>query len=120
MSIYIEDREGNVYSPSKLTHRQKLQFQKNFLSATKEEDNAGKIEKVEETAYEILHYAYPDMTKEKYYDMLDYNDEIIGYENVIIVLSEIVSQAFQSTGTNPNKYPFLQELREKQEKMLQE
>lgn len=115
MSIYIEDKEGNVYKPSKLTHKKKLEFQKEFLNEVDGENGADKIAKVEKIAYEILHCSYPEMTEEKYEEIIEYNDENIGYENVILILSEFVEQAFQSTGTNPNKYPFLEELRKKQE-----
>lgn len=81
MRPYIEDREGNKYEFRRLTRREKINLVKNAREIEKASDDK-KIELTDELLYTILQ-TVSSVDHEKFEDILDYNEEIYGFEQVI-------------------------------------
>ena len=97
---YILGRNEVRYELKPLTRRQKIEFAK-LMKESKKED----FEKIEEFAYTLLKFNYPEVTKETFEDILDYNAETYGFEETYEMLGYIIEDVFtQVGGKKPNPY----------------
>lgn len=114
MRPYIEDREGNKYEFRRLTRREKLNLVKNASEIEKASDEK-KIELTDELLYTILQ-TVSSVDHEKFEDMLDYNEEIYGFEQVIELETKIIEWVFTQAGGETIKvHPYLEEMKKKEE-----
>lgn len=114
MRPYIEDREGNKYEFRRLTRREKLNLVKNANEIEKASDEK-KIELTDELLYTILQ-TVSSVDHEKFEDMLDYNEEIYGFEQVIELETKIIEWVFTQAGGETIKvHPYLEEMKKKEE-----
>lgn len=114
MRPYIEDREGNKYEFRRLTRREKLNLVKNASEIEKASDEK-KIELTDELLYTILQ-TVSSVDHEKFEDMLDYNEEIYGFEQVIELETKIIEWVFTQAGGEIIKvHPYLEEMKKKEE-----
>ena len=110
MKPYLENRAGTRYEINKITRRQKIEIQKILLSS-KEEDTTARIEELEKIAKLILQYNYPSLTDTEYEDILDYNEEVYGFQELYEMLGYILEDVFtQASGGKTN--PYLEEKRQ--------
>lgn len=109
MKPYLENRVGTKYEISRITRRQKIEVQKMLLSS--EEDTTAKINNLEKVVKMILQYNYPSLTDEEYEDILDYNEEVYGFQELYEMLGYILEDVFtQASGGKTN--PYLEEKRQ--------
>lgn len=114
MRPYIEDREGNKYEFPRLTRREKINLVKNASEIEKASDEK-KIELTDELLYTILQTG-SSVDHEKFEDILDYNEEIYGFEQVIELETAIISWVFTQAGGETIKvHPYLEEMKKKEE-----
>lgn len=114
MRPYIEDREGNKYEFRRLTRREKLNLVKNASEIEKASDEK-KIELTDELLYTILQ-TVSSVDHEKFEDMLDYNEEIYGFQQVIELETKIIEWVFTQAGGEAIKvHPYLEEMKKKEE-----
>jgi hypothetical protein len=114
MRPYIEDREGNKYEFRRLTRREKINLVKNASEIEKASDEK-KIELTDELLYTILQ-TVSSVDHEKFEDILDYNEEIYGFEQVIELETAIISWVFTQAGGETIKvHPYLEEMKKKEE-----
>lgn len=114
MRPYIEDREGNKYEFRRLTRREKINLVKNAREIEKASDDK-KIELTDELLYTILQ-TVSSVDHEKFEDILDYNEEIYGFEQVIELETRIISWVFTQAGGETIKvHPYLEEMKKKEE-----
>mgnify|MGYP000000772187 FL=1 len=114
MRPYIEDREGNKYEFRRLTRREKLNLVKNAREIEEASDDK-KIELTDELLYTILQ-TVSSVDHEKFEDILDYNEEIYGFEQVIELETAIISWVFTQAGGETIKvHPYLEEMKKKEE-----
>ena len=114
MRPYIEDREGNKYEFRRLTRREKLNLVKNASEIEKASDEK-KIELTDELLYTILQ-TVSSVDHEKFEDILDYNEEIYGFEQVIELETKIIEWVFTQAGGETIKvHPYLEEIKRKEE-----
>ena len=114
MRPYIEDREGNKYEFRRLTRREKINLVKNAREIEEASDDK-KIELTDELLYTILQ-TVSSVDHEKFEDILDYNEEIYGFEQVIELETAIISWVFTQAGGETIKvHPYLEEMKKKEE-----
>lgn len=114
MRPYIEDREGNKYEFRRLTRREKINLVKNASEIEKASDEK-KIELTDELLYTILQ-TVSSVDHEKFEDMLDYNEEIYGFAQVIELETKIIEWVFTQAGGETIKvHPYLEEMKKKEE-----
>lgn len=114
MRPYIEDREGNKYEFRRLTRREKINLVKNAREIEEASDDK-KIELTDELLYTILQ-TVSSVDHEKFEDILDYNEEIYGFEQVIELETAIISWVFTQAGGEAIKvHPYLEEMKKKEE-----
>ena len=76
-----------------------------------EEDTTAKINNLEKVVKMILQYNYPSLTDEEYEDILDYNEEVYGFQELYEMLGYILEDVFtQASGGKTN--PYLEEKRQ--------
>lgn len=113
MRPYIEDREGNKYEFRRLTRREKLNLVKNAREIEEASDDK-KIELTDELLYTILQ-TVSSVDHEKFEDILDYNEEIYGFEQVIELETAIISWVFTQAGGETIKvHPYLEEMKKEE------
>ena len=106
----ILGRNGETYELKSLTRRQRIEFTKIQKEETKED-----FERIENMFYTILQFSYPEMTKETFDDILDYNVEQYGFVETYEMLGYLVEDVFMSEGgKKPN--PYLEAKREQHKK----
>ena len=114
MRPYIEDREGNKYEFRRLTRREKINLVKNAREIEEASDDK-KIELTDELLYTILQ-TVSSVDHEKFEDILDYNEEIYGFEQVIELETAIISWVFTQAGGETIKvHPYLEEMKKEEE-----
>ena len=108
MIPYIENRDGVKYEFKSLTRKQKINVQK--LTSNMNKDS---IEEIDNLTYEILKYNYPELTKEQFDDILDYNEETYGFKELYEMMGYILEDVFTQVGGNTTRVnPYLQYKRE--------
>lgn len=114
MRPYIEDREGNKYEFRRLTRREKL----NLAENASEMEKASDVEKVkanDELLYKILQ-TVSSVDHEKFEDILDYNEEIYGFQQLTELEVVIIEWVFTQAGGEIIKvHPYLEEMKKKEE-----
>lgn len=107
INAYIEDRNFIKYEFKKLTRRQKIETTKLVQKIGHD------FEGLEEIAFKLLQYNYPELTKEKYEDILDYNVERYGFNELYEMLGYIINDVFSQVGGEAKEvHPYLQKKRE--------
>ena len=111
---YILGRNERRYELKSLSRRQKIE-----LSNLMKNDNREGFEKIENVFYTILKFSYPELNKEEFEDILDYNDECYGFEETYEMINYLIEDVFMSVGgKKPN--PYLEAKREQHKKQEQE
>ena len=100
MKPYIESREGAKYEFARLTRKQKINIQSKMQEMSEEKLS---IEKLEDVIYTLLKYSYPDVTREQFEDILDYNEEEYGFEETYEMLGYIIEDVFTQAGGEISK-----------------
>ena len=114
MRPYIEDREGNKYEFRRLTRREKLNLVKNASEIEKASD-VEKVKANDELLYKILQ-TVSSVDHEKFEDILDYNEEIYGFQQLTELEVAIIEWVFTQAGGEIIKvHPYLEEMKKKEE-----
>ena len=78
------------------------------------------METVEDVFYELFLLNHPNLTKEDYEDILDFNDERYGFEALYELMGTILSDVFTRVGGNTLQvHPYLQ-MKQEQETVSEE
>ena len=103
-ALYIEDRNGNRYNFRRLTRRETTEL---ISTISKEKESSDTAEKQFKKCFEIANPTYNMDLFDS--EILDYNYEEIGFVNLAKLMTMVIEEVFHTTGTNPNKYSFLEE-----------
>lgn len=106
---YILGANGKKYELNPLTRKQKIQFVK-ILKEIKKED----FEQIDECTFQLLRFNYPEITREEFESILDYNAETYGFEETYEMLGYIIEDVFTQVGGNKVPNPYLEAKREQQ------
>lgn len=104
---YILGREEKRYDFKSLNRRQKIEFTKLLKDSDKQD-----FEKVEEYVYTLLKFNYPQITKDEFEDILDYNVDTFGFEETYEMLGYIIEDVFTQVGGDKKPNPYLEAKRE--------
>lgn len=116
MKPYIEDRNGNIYELRRLTRREKLRLMTIADKADKAEEIEEKLALTDEVYYQAVKLAAPSLTKEEFEDILDFNEEKYGFEQLAKLEHASLEWLFtQVGGLTTAVHPYLQEIEHKQE-----
>lgn len=114
MKPYIEDRLGNHYVLGNLTRRQKIKLQE--IASRAKETTTAQVEMAEEAVFFALSTQYPNLTKEQYEDILDYNEQVYGFAGLYELLGALIESLFTQVGGEASRvHPYLQ-YKQEQEK----
>lgn len=104
MKPFIEDRNYNKYEFEKLTRRQKIKVARYFKWISNEN-----LEEIENAFFELMKVEFNDLTREIYEDILDFNEEVYGFESLYELMGAIIEDVFTQVGgeTKP-VHPYLQ------------
>ena len=102
MKPYIENEFGQKYELDKLTRKQKIEIV-NCLKRNSTDD----IEKVEELAYKLVKFNYPQLTQEEWENMLDYNEKTYGFNELYELLGALLTDVFTLQGGEIKEHPYL-------------
>lgn len=115
MKPFIEDRNLNKYEFAILNRKQRVRFAQKFSKLDKAD-----LETVEDVFYELFLLNHPNLTKEDYEDILDFNDERYGFEALYELMGTILSDVFTRVGGNTLQvHPYLQ-MKQEQETVSEE
>lgn len=110
--IYIEDKLGNTYYFNRVSMQESIKLQSK-LGKTKDLEPEKQIEATLEVFKDVFAKSNPNYDMETFDDnVIEYNYELIGIENLLKLINMVLEKVFQSKGTNTNKYAFLQEIQE--------
>ena len=116
MKPYIEDRNGNIYELRRLTRREKLRLMVLAEKSDKTEKFEEKLAYTDDAYYQALKLVAPNLTKEEFEDILDFNDEKYGFEQLVKLEQSSLEWLFTRVGgATTTVHPYLQEIEHKQE-----
>lgn len=115
MQGFLKDRNDKVYEIKGLTRRQKIELQ--GLIGNIQQFSVKDLDKL---YFDLLKLSYPNLTQEEYDDLMDYNEEQLGYVQLYEKVGYIVEDVFMQLGgdTKMTQDPYLVAKRE--QKMTQE
>lgn len=115
MQGFLKDRNDKVYEIKGLTRRQKIELQ--GLIGNIQQFSVKDLDKL---YFDLLKLSYPNLTQEEYDDLMDYNEEQLGYAQLYEKVGYIVEDVFMQLGgdTKMTQDPYLVAKRE--QKMTQE
>ena len=109
-NVYIEDRKGVIYHFNKLSMQETIK-QQTKLGKIKDEELDVQLSNTIEVFKDVFIKSNPSYDVSLFEeDIIEYNYELIGLENLIKLINVVLEKVFQSKGTNTNNYPFLQEI----------
>lgn len=111
MNTFIYDSNNNLYSFKKLSFNETKTLQKKFVSNGQDGKNVD-IDVALDVFKEVFEKCNPDYTGDFDNDIIEYNYQEIGLENLLKLINMVFDEVFQSKGANTNKYPFLLENQE--------
>lgn len=111
---YILGKEEKRYDFKPLNRKQKIEFTKLLKDSNKQD-----FEKIEEYVFVLLRFNYPQMTKEEFEEILDYNAETYGFEETYEMLGYIIEDVFTQVGGNKMPNPYLEAKREQHKAQVQ-
>lgn len=115
MELFIEGRNGLRYELKPLNRKEKIEMH----DLTKNSEAMEGFDKIHLMFYKLLKFSYPNMSKEEFEDVLDYNAEMYGFEETYEMIGYLIEDVFTLTGGQVKSLnPYLMKKRE--QKALQE
>lgn len=110
---YLESRNGTIYEINSITRKQMMEVQKLVISL-KDIDKLNQVEQLEDITKLVFKFNYPSLTDEEFEDILDYNAEVYGFNELYEMLGYILEDVFtQQSGAAKKINPYLEEKRAK-------
>lgn len=103
MKPYIENEAGRRFEISILNRKQKIEIV-NLIKNKAPED----LEAIEELAFKLVKFNYPELSKEEWDEMLDFNERTYGFNELYELLGAMVEDVFTLQGGEKKVHPYLE------------
>lgn len=115
MELFIFGRNGERYELKILNRKQKIEIH-NLMKDSQEEN----FEKIESLFYTLLKFNNPNLSKEEFEDILDYNCETYGFEETYEMVSYLIEDVFTAKGGDKIPNPYLMKKKEEKKNATQD
>ena len=115
MKPYLEDRNGNHLEFGRLPRSKKIELFDGMKDLQDTDNTSERFVIIDELCYKILKAAHPELTKEEFDNILDYNEELYGFNALYELLGDGVNYVFTQEGATLRVHPYLQEKKAKEE-----
>lgn len=109
MLPFLEDKYENKYEFKEVNRKMKIALSTIFNQLKEEKEIEKRFTTLENVAYEILKYSYPNLTREEYEVLLDYNENQYGFAELYELLSAGIESAFTRKDMAKKEHPYLAE-----------
>lgn len=114
MKPYLENRNGEHFEFSKLSRSKKILILDLYQEANETEKQSEKFAKFEDICFTILRASYPELTREQFTDILDYNDEVYGFDQLYELLGDAINYVFTQKDGEKKTHPYLAEAKKEE------